>query len=82
MDMLQRHLIRLLPLVLFVIAASWVLSHQIPGGVKFGIVVVAYVLALQWLGQYSPVMARGLAQLTVFVIIGMIEGIMSLCSKK
>jgi hypothetical protein len=79
---MERHLIRLLPLVLFVIAASWVLSHPLPGGIKLGMVVVAYVLALQWLGQYSPVMARGLAHLTVYVIIGMIEGIMSLCSKK
>jgi Na+/glutamate symporter len=79
---MQQHLVRLLPLVLFVIAASWVLSHQIPGGVKFGMVVVAYVLALQWLGQYSPVAARGLAHLTVYVIIGMITGIMSLCGGK
>ena len=68
------------PLTIFMVAVAvgWMLTHSMPGYVKFGLVVAAYVLAIHWLGQYYPRLARGIASFTVLVIFGIISGILSM----
>jgi hypothetical protein len=70
----------LLAIPLFAVAAYWMLTHPIPWYIKGGLIVGAFLLAVQQLGQYSPTAARFILGIVAAAVWGFILGIAALAS--
>ena len=66
-----------LALALVALAGYWMLTHAMPWTIKFGLVVGAYFLALNWLRQYSPRTAYWINIFVISIILGLIQGLLS-----
>lgn len=70
-----------LAMILFGVAAYGMFQTQPPLIVKISIVITAYILALHWLAQYKPKMARSIAKFSTLLVVELFKAMMGAAKK-